>query len=193
MLTTHWAFSALWLLIMLQRLWEVRLSRRHEAKLRAAGASEHAPEQMPWMVALHAAWLVSCLLEIWLLRRPWVPALAVPALLVFGLGQALRLTAMHTLGERWSVKILTLPRGEPAVARGVYRYLRHPNYVGVALEVAALPLVHSAYLTAALFSLLNALLLAWRIRAEERALSATGPYAAQFRGRPRFIPGASRA
>lgn len=190
MLTTRLAFSALWLLVVAQRLWEVRLSKRHEAKLRAAGAIEHAAEQMPWMIALHTAWLVATLVEVWWLRRPFVLGVALPAFALFALGQALRLTAMRTLGERWTVKVIT-PVGAPAVASGIYRYVRHPNYLGVVLEIAALPLVHGAYLSAALFTGLNALLLWRRIRAEERALAATGSYADQFRDRPRFIPGAA--
>jgi len=189
---SQWLFSLLWLGVVLQRLWEVGLSRRHEARLKEEGAIEHAQAQMPWMIALHAGWLLASLLEVWLLDRRFHAWLGVPALLLFVFGQGLRLVAMYTLGERWTVKVITPIHSQPAVAHGVYRFLRHPNYAGVALEIAALPLVHGAYLTALLFSMLNGLLLQARIAAEERALAATGPYAAQFRGRPRFIPGAWR-
>jgi methyltransferase len=185
---TRALFTGLWLALVVQRLWEMRVSRRHEAALRARGAVEHAPEQMPWMIAVHASWLAFSLLEVWLLQRPFVLALALPALLLFGAGQALRLSAMHTLGERWTVRVITPTSGEPAVARGIYRYLRHPNYLGVILEIAALPLIHGAYLSALLGSLCNALLLRARIRAEEGALSRTSSYASQFQGRPRFVP-----
>lgn len=185
---TRLLFSALWVLVVAQRLWEMRLSRAHEQKLKSQGAIEHARAQMPWMVALHAAWLVASLLEVWLLARPFSLALALPAFALFALGQTLRLCAMRTLGERWTVRVIT-PLQVPPVASGIYRYLRHPNYVGVVLEIAALPLVHGAYLSALCFSLLNAILLRARIRAEERALSATGSYASVFAGRPRFIPG----
>jgi methyltransferase len=190
---TRWLFIGLLLLVIGQRLWEVRLSRAHEEKLRARGAVEHAAQQMPWMVALHASWLPCTALEVWLLKPAFVWGLALPALTLFGLGQALRLIAMRTLGERWTVRVITLRTGEPAVAEGIYRYLRHPNYGGVALEIAALPLVHGAIWSALTFSVLNALLLRARIRAEERALSETGPYAEQFRDRPRFVPGVSGA
>lgn len=189
MLSTRLAFSVLWLLVVAQRLWEVRLSGRNEAKLRAAGAIEHAPGQMVWMIGLHTCWLVFTLLEVWWLKSPFRLWLALPSLAVFAAGQALRLTAMRTLGRRWTVKVMTPVDGAPAVAHGIYRYLRHPNYVGVVLEVAALPLIHGAYLSAALFSGLNALLLWRRIRAEERALASTSAYAEQFKDRPRFIPG----
>jgi methyltransferase len=188
---TRLAFSALWLCLVAQRLWELRLSRKHERALRERGAIEHASEQMIWMMSLHSAWLAASLLEVWLLARPFVWALAGPALLVFALGQSLRIAAMHTLGERWTVRVITPPRSEPPVTTGIYRHVRHPNYLGVALEIAALPLVHGAYLSALLFSLLNGLLLRARIRAEERALSQSSDYADLFGGRPRFLPGAS--
>jgi methyltransferase len=90
-------------------------------------------------------------------------------LLIFVIGQSLRYAAIRTLGRRWTVRIVTLPDA-PLVRSGIYRYLRHPNYLGVALEIAAVPLLHTAYLTAILFTLANACLLAVRIRAEERAL-----------------------
>lgn len=185
---TRLLFSGLWLAVVLQRLWEMRVSRRHEAALRARGAIEHAREQMPWMVAVHASWLLGTLLEVWLLQRPFMLAMALPAFLLFALGQALRLSAMHTLGERWTVRVITPTSGEPAVARGIYRYLRHPNYLGVILEIAALPLIHGAYLSALFSSACNGVLLWARIRAEERALSSTSSYAAQFHDRPRFVP-----
>jgi len=190
---TRSLFTGLVLLVIAQRLWEVRLSRAHERKLRARGAVEHAAGQMPWMIALHACWLACTVLEVWLLAPAFSWTLALPALALFGLGQALRLLAMRTLGERWTVRVITLQSGEPAVARGIYRHLRHPNYAGVMLEIAALPLVHGAVWSALSFSLLNALLLRARVRAEERALAETGPYAEQFRERPRFVPGISRA
>jgi methyltransferase len=140
------------------------------------------------MIALHASWLVAMLLEVWLLAWPFVPALAWVACALFALGQSLRLLAMRTLGGRWTVKVITPVDGEAPVSSGIYRYLRHPNYVGVALEIFALPLIHSAYITAVVFSVLNGALLRARIRAEERALEQTSDYAARFQGRPRFLP-----
>lgn len=185
---TRSLFTLLWVALVAQRLWEVRLSRRHERALRSAGAIEHAAGQMPWMVALHAGWLIASLLEVWLLARPFLLALFLPALVLFALGQALRIAAMRSLGERWTVRVITPTRGEAPVQSGLYRYVRHPNYLGVALEIAAFPLLHGAYLSALVFSLLNALLLRTRIRAEERALCATSRYAALFAQAPRFVP-----
>lgn len=180
-------FTLLVALVALQRLFEVRLSRRHERALFARGAQEHAAHQMPWMVALHGAWLVCMLGEVWGLHAPFDARAATVALCVFFAGQALRLAAMRALGPRWTVRVITLP--EPPVTSGIFRYVRHPNYLGVALEIAALPLVHGAYRTALVFSVLNAVLLAFRVRAEERALAESSDYEARFKKRPRFLPG----
>jgi methyltransferase len=173
-MVTRALFTALVLFVAGERAIELERSRRNEAWIRARGGREHAPWQMPWMRALHAAWLLSSILEVWLERRPFVPWLAALAAVAFLGGQALRFTAMRTLGVRWTVRVMTIP-GAPRVDRGIYRYVRHPNYLGVALEIVALPLIHSAYVTAAVFTVLNGLLLRRRIRAEEAALrGATG-------------------
>lgn len=139
------------------------------------------------MKALHVGWFVSMVAEVGWLRRPFRPALAAAAGLVALLGQALRYAAIRTLGRRWTVRIVTVP-GRPPVRRGIYRHLRHPNYLGVALEIAAVPLLHTAYLTSLAFSIANALLLRTRIRAEEAALEAGAGYRRWFAHRPRFVP-----
>lgn len=156
----------------LQRLLELRLSRRNELRMRRHGGREHAPETYGRIVALHAAWFAAMLLEVFTGRREFRPRLAALALSLFAAGQALRLTAIRTLGWRWSTRIMTVPgpAGAP-VRRGIYRYVRHPNYLGVELEILATPLVHSAYLTSAVFGLANLLLLRERIRREEQALA----------------------
>jgi methyltransferase len=182
-----WVFLGAVALLAAQRLWELRRSVRNEARLRARGAVEAAPGQMPWMRALHAGWLVAMPLEVFLLGRPFIPALAVLGLVGLVAGQALRYAAIRSLEERWTVRVLVLPGGEP-VTGGVYRYVRHPNYVGVALEIAFVPLLHSAWVAAVVFSLLNAALLRARIRAEERALSEAEGYALRLGARPRFVP-----
>lgn len=187
-MVTPTAFTCLIAGVAMQRLWEVRVSRRHEAQLRALGGVEAAPQQMRWMVLVHAFWLVSMLVEVWVLHRSTHGSVTLFALLVFGIGQALRLWAMRTLGTRWTVKILTLPASAP-ITSGPFRYLRHPNYLGVVLEIAALPLVHGAYLTSIVFSVCNGLLLYRRMRAEEAALSEASDYQRAFKGRPRLVPG----
>jgi len=173
-----------------QRLSELRLSRRNEARMHAHGGREHASETYRWIVSLHAAWFGAMLLEVFACRRKFRPRLAALAIGLFAAGQALRLSAIHTLGWRWSTRVMTVP-GEAPVQRGIYRYMRHPNYLGVQLEILAAPLVHSAYLTSAVFGAANALLLRARIRQEEQALDAYGRdngYRELFEGRLRFVP-----
>jgi len=177
---TRWLFAGLVAAVAGQRLWELRRSRCNERELRAAGAVEHAPAQMPVMRALHGAWLVATVAEVFVLHRAFSPALAAPAAIAFVAGQGLRLAAMRALGARWTVKILVLPDAPP-VRRGVFRFVRHPNYLGVGLEIAALPLIHGAWITALTFSAANAALLWRRVRAEEHALETTGrDYKATF-------------
>lgn len=170
-----------------QRLLELRLSRRNEARMLAQGGREHAAGHFRWMTALHTTWFLAMPAEVLGLRRRFRPWLAAAAFVVFLLGQSLRYAAIRALGRRWSVRIMTVP-GAPPVDDGIYRYLRHPNYLGVALEIAAVPMLHGAYLTAVFFSLANAIILWVRIRAEERALAHHNDYAAIFAGRPRFVP-----
>ena len=165
---TRLLYTGLVVLVALQRLAELAVSRRNEARLRARGAVEAGGGHYPVMVALHTAFLVACLAEVWLLEPPFVPLLAAAALAVLLAASGLRAWTLATLGGRWTTRVLVLPEEEP-VAAGPYRYLRHPNYLAVALEVAALPLVHTAWATALAFSVANALLLRVRIRTEERA------------------------
>jgi methyltransferase len=180
-------FTALVAAVAAQRMWELRRSARNQARIVERGGHEHAPAQLHWMRAIHAAWLAGMLLESWLLQRAVSPLIGVTATIAFLVGQALRLLAMKELGERWTVSIMTVP-GAPAVATGIFRHIRHPNYTGVCLEVAALPLIGGAYATAALASAANAVLLRFRIRAEEAALRADNDYARTLEHLPRFFP-----
>lgn len=184
---TQLLFLALVLTLAAQRLWELRLSTRHEAALRAQGAREAGAGHFTAMRLLHTLWFVAMVAEVFLLERPFVPWLAVVGVAGLIAGQALRYAAIRTLGERWTVRVLVLPGATP-VSGGIYRWIRHPNYLGVILEIAAVPLIHTAWLTSLAFSVLNALLLRVRIRTEETALRETSTYDAAFRERPRFLP-----
>jgi methyltransferase len=155
----------------LQRLSELRLSRQNVQWMLEHGGHEHTPETYRWIVSLHAAWFAAMLLEVFLGKRRFRPRVAALALSLFASGQILRLVAIRTLGRRWSTRVMTVP-GEAPVRRGIYRHIRHPNYLGVELEILSAPLVHSAYLTSAVFGAANALLLRDRIRREEQALDA---------------------
>lgn len=162
-----WIAVAVLAFVTLQRLAELVHARRNTARLMARGAYEVAPGHYPLMVAMHAAWIVG----LWWLapRQPVVPLW----LAVFFVAQVLRLWVLATLKERWTTRIIVLP-GEPLVRRGPYRFLSHPNYVVVAIELAALPLAFGLVGFAALFTVLNALVLAIRIRAENAALKGAG-------------------
>ena len=156
----------------LQRLFELRLSKHNEQRILQRGGREHTPETYHRIVTLHAAWFAAMLLEVFAGRRKFHPRLAALAFSLFAAGQALRLAAIRTLGWRWSTRVMTVPGPEGApVQHGIYRYLRHPNYLGVELEILAAPLLHSAYLTSVVFGIANALLLRDRIRREEQALA----------------------
>jgi len=156
-------------LVSVQRLLELALSRRNERLLRARGAIERGRGHYPLMVVLHVLWLLSTLVE-GLLRGPSLPAWWPVPLALFLLVQPLRYWAILSLGDHWNTRVLVVP-GAKLVAVGPYRYLRHPNYVVVAVEIATLPLIFGAWATALVFSALNAALLFVRIREENRALA----------------------
>ena len=160
-----WPSIALLSFVTLQRLSELALARRNTRRLLAMGAREYAPGHYPLIVAVHAGWL----LTLWLLAigRP----VHVPLLILFLLLQVGRIWVLRTLGPRWTTRIIVLP-GAPLVAAGPYRFVTHPNYLVVIGEIAVLPLVFGLWKAAVLFTILNALVLAVRIRAENRALAA---------------------
>ncbi len=172
-MVARWLFTGFVLLLALQRLYELRLSRRNEAIIRSRGGREYAAWQVQAMKLLHAGWFIAMLVEVYVLRRPFVPVLSGLALVAFLLGQGLRYAALLTLKWRWTVRVMTIP-GLPPMRQGIYRYIRHPNYLGVILEVLSVPLLHSAYITAIVFSMANLLLLSARVRVEDRALLDAG-------------------
>ena len=158
-----WAAVAILGFVTLQRLAELRLADRNSRRLIAEGAREYGADHYPFIVALHAAWLAA----LWW----WAPGkpVSVPLLVIFAFLQLGRVWVIASLGERWTTRIIVKP-GAPLVRRGPYRWLDHPNYMIVAAEIAVLPLVFGLWSVALVFSLLNAILLAVRIRAENAAL-----------------------
>lgn len=180
-------FVAAVAILAVQRLLELRLSKRNEKRILEKGGLEFFPAQIRVMKILHMGWFGSMLLEVFKLKRPFLPILSTIAAVLLVLGQFLRYSAIRTLRERWTVNLMCIP-GTAPVQSGIYRYIRHPNYLGVALEVAAVPLLHSAYLTAAVFSILNAFVLNWRIRSEEMVLNTFNQYDTIFANQTRFLP-----
>lgn len=156
-------------LISVQRFFELRLSARNRAWAMSAGAQEYGAKHYPLFVLLHTGWMAGWLVEsLWRgskLARLWYVWLG-----LFAAAQALRYWAIGSLGHYWNTRILVIP-GAPLVRKGPYRFISHPNYVAVALELACAPLMFGAWLTALLASVLNAiLLLRVRIPTEEEAL-----------------------
>jgi len=163
-------YTLLILLVAAERLAELVVARRNAAWSIALGGTEYGRGHYPPMVLLHTGLLVGCLAEVGLADRPFLPWLGWPMLALALAAQALRWWCIRTLGPRWNTRVIVVP-GLPLVSGGPYRWLRHPNYVAVVTEGFALPLVHTAWVTALAFSLLNAWLLAVRIRCEETALT----------------------
>ncbi len=156
-------------LVVVQRIAELRLARANERWARAHGAVEHGAGHYPAFFVLHAGWLLGWIVEAWS-RGPAFDPLWPVWLVAFALAEALRYWAIGSLGTRWNTRILVLP-GRPLVGRGPYRYLRHPNYIAVAVELASVPLIFGAWGTALVATAANAaLLLGVRIPAEDRAL-----------------------
>jgi methyltransferase len=151
--------------VTLQRAGELVVSRHNTHRLLARGAEEVAPGHYPLMVALHAAWLIS----LWVFGRD--QPVNIVALLFYLVLQGFRFWVMRTLGSRWTTRIIVLTE-QPLLSAGPYRFLSHPNYAVVAGEIAVLPLALNLPLLALVFTILNAMVLTIRIRAENRALAA---------------------
>ncbi|MCW2526584.1 MAG: hypothetical protein JWM76_1444 [Pseudonocardiales bacterium] len=154
--------------VALERLAELVVSKRNQAWALAQGGREYGFGHFPFMVVLHTGLLAACLVEAFF--RDFHPALGWPMLAIVVLAQALRWWCITTLGPRWNTRIIVVP-GLPLVDRGPYRWIRHPNYVAVVAEGIALPLVHSAWITAVAFTVINAGLLRVRISAENAAMA----------------------
>lgn len=155
--------------VAIERVIELIIAKRNAQWAFAHGGREFGRSHYPVMVIVHAALLLGCVVEVYVCRRPFIDWLGWPMLTVVAGSQALRWWCVMTLGRRWNTRVIVLP-GVPLVRRGPYRWLHHPNYVAVVAEGVALPLVHTAWLTAAAFTLANALLLAVRVRVENTAL-----------------------
>ncbi len=185
--TTRAIFLIIIAAVVIQRVVELQISKRHVTTVLAQGGRLHGSNLIGIVKGLQIGWFIAMVAEVWGLNRPFLPLLAAFSILAIIAGQGLRYLSMQALGQRWTLPIVTLP-GASAIDTGIYRHLRHPNWLGVSLEILALPLVHGAYLTAIGFSLANAVLMFWRIQAEEKALCAENNYAQILATQPRFIP-----
>jgi methyltransferase len=157
--------------VALERLLEVLVAERNRAVSKTHGGVEFGSGHYPAMVTLHSTLLLGCLIEPIALHRNFIPALGWPMFAVVLAAQALRWWCITTLDYQWNTRVIVIP-GASRVTGGPYRLMPHPNYVAVIAEGVALPLVHAAWLTALLFSLLNAWLLSTRVRVENAALAS---------------------
>jgi methyltransferase len=187
--STQALFLGFMALLVAERLVELVLSKRNADRAFARGGVETGQAHYRVMVVFHTLFLVACVAEVLLLQPAFPGGWGWAALGGAVVAQGLRYWAIATLGDRWNSRIIVVP-GLAPVTGGPYRFLRHPNYVAVVLELASVPLIHGAWRTALFFSVGNAALLFVRIRAEEAALGEL--YAREFAHRPRFIPEVSR-
>jgi len=183
-----YSFLALLLAVGLLRLVELRISRRHQEEMAARGAAKVDEPKFRWMVLLHTAVLFGAALEVVFLRRPFLSWLAVPMVAVFFAANAVRWWVIRSLGAHWNVQVVDSTR-LGVVTAGPFRYVRHPNYAAVFAEMLALPLIHTAWITAAAGAIAHIGVLAQRLSTEERVLFANPDYRLAMSGKPRFLPG----
>lgn len=172
-------FAGIFIILIIQRLGELQLAKKNERWMKARGAKEVGQDHYKYIVWLHISFLLAVGIETTLrgfsLSMIWMVMLG-----IFVLAQILRIWTIRSLGRFWNTKIIVLPEAN-VVQKGPYRFMKHPNYVIVALEIMSLPLIFSSYITAAVFTLLNALLLLKvRIPIEEKALKDVTDYQVIF-------------
>jgi len=184
-------FAAVFGLIVVERIFELFLSARNRKRALARGGMVVKEDPYGLIVVLHSLFIVAAPLEVFFLPGIPSPLLAWSMTVVAVVAMGLRYWAILTLGNRWNAQVICVP-GLPAVHSGPYRWVRHPNYVAVGLEMFALPLIGGAWRTALVFGLLNLAVLQRRIKVEEEALSTHSDYAHLFAGQPRFLPGGRR-
>jgi methyltransferase len=181
------AFLALLATVGASRLIELAISRRHQRVLRALGAPQVPDPHFHWMVVLHTAILAGAGLEVVVFHRPMIRMLAVAAGTVFMLAEGLRWWTIQTLGRHWNVHVMNSTH-LGIVSSGPFRFVRHPNYAAVFIELIALPLIHTAWLTALVGSVAHLWVLSRRIFLEDVMLLADPTYRAEMAHKPRFLP-----
>lgn len=182
------AFLGLLLAVALLRIVELQISRRHQKEMVSRGAAKVDEPRFRWMVVLHTAVLIGAGLEVVLLKRPFIPALAATMFVIFLAANCVRWWVIRTLGNHWNVQVMD-STSLGVITSGPFRYVRHPNYAAVFSEMVALPLIHTAWITAAVGSLAHVVVLSERLATEERVLLANPEYRASMGRKPRFIPG----
>jgi methyltransferase len=181
------AYLVLLALVGAGRLIEMRISARNQRRLALLGVEKIDEPNFPWMVLLHVGILASAGFEVVLLRRPLIPALAVVMSTLFLLANLLRWWVIRSLGAHWNVQVMaSAPLG--IVSDGPYQWIRHPNYVAVFVELIALPLIHTAWVTAVAGAVAGAWVLSRRLAVEDKILLDDSAYRATMGAKPRFVP-----
>jgi methyltransferase len=182
------AYLGLLVFVAVLRIVELQISRRHQQQMVAHGASKVTDPRFRWMVLVHVGVLVGAAAEVVFLHRPFLPLLAAVCFVIFLAANAVRWWVIRTLGEHWNVQVMN-STGLGVITTGPFRYVRHPNYAAVFVEMLVLPLIHTAWITALAGSLAHILVLSQRLSTEERVLFSDAHYRAAMAGKPRFLPG----
>jgi methyltransferase len=182
------AFLALLVAVALLRLVELRISKRHQRDMVGRGATKVNEPRFRWMVVLHTTVLIGSAVEVVFLHRAFIPALAGVMFVIFLVANAVRWWVIRTLGEHWNVQVVDSTR-LGVVTSGPFRFVRHPNYAAVFAEMIALPLIHTAWITALVGTVAHIVVLSQRLSTEEQVLFANADYRAAMSGKPRFLPG----
>jgi methyltransferase len=180
-------YSILLAAVGLSRFFELWISRRHQRQLARRGVARVPEPRFRWMVLLHGGVLLGAALEVWLCKRPFIRVLAIPMGLLWLLANGLRWWVIRTMAEHWNVQVMNSIR-LGVVTHGPFRWIRHPNYLAVFVELIALPLLHTAWVTALLGGLAHLWVLRQRVVLEERTLLADPTYRALMGSKPRFVP-----
>jgi methyltransferase len=181
------AYILLLLIVGIGRLAELRISRRNQGQLEKQGVRKIPEPHFRWMVFLHGAVLVCAGAEVLFLHRPLIPALAIPMAALFVLANLLRWWVIGTLAGHWNVEVMESSR-VGVVSSGPYRWVRHPNYVAVVMEIFSLPMIHTAWITAVAGTLGDLEILRRRIKVEDGFLMSNPAYRLAMGGKPRLLP-----
>jgi len=181
-------FLALLLAVGAMRIFELRISKKHQREITSRGGAKAKDPVFPCMAMFHTLVLIGAAAEVAFLHRPFIPALAFPMIAVFIFANIVRWWVIRTLGEHWNVQVMDSTK-LGVITTGPFRYVRHPNYAAVFVEMIALPLIHTAWITALVGAVVHVVVLTFRLSAEERVLFADTQYAAAMRAKPRFLPG----
>jgi methyltransferase len=181
-------FLALLLAVAALRIFELRISKRHQQRMTSRGAAKVKDPYFRWMAMFHTLVLIGAAAEVVFLRRPFILALAAPMFLLFLAANLVRWWVIRTLGEYWNVQVVDSTK-LGFVASGPFRYVRHPNYAAVFVEMIALPLIHTAWITALAGAVAHIIVLSLRLSVEDPMLLSNPDYAATMGSKPRFLPG----